>query len=655
MKLTSLAKAASAASGALTTNTSAAVAGVIKDQTGIHRLAPNALKTALGATFIRGLGIEKTLDFIDQMKRDYKTRLKDDDKTQKTAEKTEKNTDKLVKQTETQTDKLVKKSDETKNILEQILDRSTDTAQNVTKLVDLASKRLVKRSTTGLEEIEKMREAPKFDPNVIPAMGTAANSNKKNDDPLNIFHVIAGAFTAQSLMALLKRLVIVPLGAAFSVAMSGLGKALVAAVRLMFNPALVIKLLTKFALPLAIVGALISGIMSGFDEFKKTGDLGKAIVAGLGGAVEFLTFGLIKSEDVQAGIDVVVEKFNEYVIKPIQDILDFVFEGLAQIEKLAKNGLADLVDWLADGMTAMGGGELGFVKDMRRFSSALRGNPMPMGNGPSDRGHFARQKSTVRGAFDAIMDADRAQGMLPDPDNAIRLVAEQLGMTEEKVRKLVGKKALYGSPDKIEAPAQKGTVIERDLSPALEKIVLPQDSPVITRDLHEALPFIQKIAEDLPVFQSDLAELMPNFKRGGVSEEDLLEIISRPYADGKVIEQDLNDIIQRPYTKGPVFEEELAKAPPFPFKVTIDWSKSIDETKKSLQEQFDELVPVPKPGQSLRPEKGGQSQGNPLIINNFNNNNQGGGQSQANPDIYRHKPADSTARYSSKWEEFSGI
>ena len=58
-----------------------------------------------------------------------------------------------------------------------------------------------------------------------------------------------------------------------------------------------------------IVGALFEGLMDGFNEFMATGDIGKAIVAGLAGIVDFLTFGLFDK------------------LKPKHVILHDVFDG----------------------------------------------------------------------------------------------------------------------------------------------------------------------------------------------------------------------------------------------------------------------------------------------------------------------------------------
>lgn len=54
--------------------------------------------------------------------------------------------------------------------------------------------------------------------------------------------------------------------------------------------------LKRIFLPIAIVGALFSGITSAVEEYKKTGNITEAIFAALQGIVEFITFGLIDKD-----------------------------------------------------------------------------------------------------------------------------------------------------------------------------------------------------------------------------------------------------------------------------------------------------------------------------------------------------------------------
>lgn len=92
------------------------------------------------------------------------------------------------------------------------------------------------------------------------------------------------------------------------------------------SPKLIFAALKKLALPVLIVTTLVSGIMDGFEEYKKTGSIGDAIIAGLGGILETLTFGLLDVETVKKSIKIfkdgfnkVVDAFDEWVIQPVMN------------------------------------------------------------------------------------------------------------------------------------------------------------------------------------------------------------------------------------------------------------------------------------------------------------------------------------------------
>lgn len=67
----------------------------------------------------------------------------------------------------------------------------------------------------------------------------------------------------------------------------------------LFSPAMMLKVITKVFAPLAIIGGVVNGIMDGFKEFSESGDIGEALIAGLGGFLDFLTFGLINKDTLK--------------------------------------------------------------------------------------------------------------------------------------------------------------------------------------------------------------------------------------------------------------------------------------------------------------------------------------------------------------------
>ena len=102
--------------------------------------------------------------------------------------------------------------------------------------------------------------------------------------------------------------------------MSGLTSAL----KFLFNPKMLMKIFGKVLLPLAIVGALVNGIMDGFNAFMETGSIGEALIAGLGGILDFLTFGLIDAKVIRNVVDWLNGFVDEWIIQPITNFFNFL-------------------------------------------------------------------------------------------------------------------------------------------------------------------------------------------------------------------------------------------------------------------------------------------------------------------------------------------
>jgi len=95
------------------------------------------------------------------------------------------------------------------------------------------------------------------------------------------------------------------------------------ALKNLFSKKMLMKLVTKIFLPVAIIASLFKGVMAGFEDYKKTGSLSSAIMAGLGGVLEFLTFGFFNRETIE-NIGEKLGKFVEPVFSKMSEIFNSI-------------------------------------------------------------------------------------------------------------------------------------------------------------------------------------------------------------------------------------------------------------------------------------------------------------------------------------------
>ena len=95
-----------------------------------------------------------------------------------------------------------------------------------------------------------------------------------------------------------------------------------------FSPANLLKVLGKVFVLTAIFASLFQGITAGFEKWKETGSLKDAIIAGLGGIVDFLTFGLFGEDNVKKMFDA-VEGFITPIIQSIADVVTSMKDWVA--------------------------------------------------------------------------------------------------------------------------------------------------------------------------------------------------------------------------------------------------------------------------------------------------------------------------------------
>jgi hypothetical protein len=99
-------------------------------------------------------------------------------------------------------------------------------------------------------------------------------------------------------------------------------------IKSIFNVKNLISVFKKVFLPLAIIGTLFSGITAGFKKYQETGSFSEAVVAGLGGMLKFLTFGLFGEDTLKSMFDSIANFFS-----PITDTISNIFNGIKDFFK----------------------------------------------------------------------------------------------------------------------------------------------------------------------------------------------------------------------------------------------------------------------------------------------------------------------------------
>jgi hypothetical protein len=111
-------------------------------------------------------------------------------------------------------------------------------------------------------------------------------------------------------------------------ALTGFANGFSKAIGMLFNPRNLLKVLSKVFAPVIIIGSLVSGIMDGFKAWKESGSISEALIAGLGGILEFLSFGLINKDDVKKIANSVGDFVNEYIVEPISNFFKDIKDGI---------------------------------------------------------------------------------------------------------------------------------------------------------------------------------------------------------------------------------------------------------------------------------------------------------------------------------------
>ena len=123
---------------------------------------------------------------------------------------------------------------------------------------------------------------------------------------------------------------------------------LIQGAKFLFNPKNLLKILGKLALPLLIIGTLFSGIKAGFEKYQETGNFTEAIVSGLGGMLEFLTFGLLGEDTLKQVFDSLTGVFQ-----PVLDTVSNIFDSIKGFFKGIFGGTVDVKEVESGGAKAV--------------------------------------------------------------------------------------------------------------------------------------------------------------------------------------------------------------------------------------------------------------------------------------------------------------
>jgi hypothetical protein len=110
---------------------------------------------------------------------------------------------------------------------------------------------------------------------------------------------------------------------------SMLGSGIATAAKFLLNPAVLGKLITRVFPIVMIVGALVNGLWDGIKTFLDGGSLGDAIIAGLGGILEFLSFGLFDADTIKGMVESFTGFVDEYITKPLGNFFKNIKDAVA--------------------------------------------------------------------------------------------------------------------------------------------------------------------------------------------------------------------------------------------------------------------------------------------------------------------------------------
>lgn len=310
------------------------------------------------------------------------------------------------------------------------------------------------------------------------------------------------------------------------------------AIKTLFSPKMLMKVFTKVFLPLTIIATLFSGIMDGFKRYQETGSFVEAIKAGLGGMLNFITFGLFGEETITKVFDSISSFFE-----PIIDTISGIFTGIKNFVKSIFGGVAgdvkDETPAKADTVKATMPGADKMPKGQESVTQMAEKAGAPPGAMKDLQGVLESGKT---GGFGAMMDKAKefeskypsqapATDTSPTPVGGIP--ADQAQKNYELNKQLTGEasKAL-GVPLEAPAPPTPAT-------PAAPVANAPTPTPEMSDSdkVKQLEGYIEGNKQRFAKREADAARHIASFKKRYANDPDRVKELENDYAQTLAVEK----------------------------------------------------------------------------------------------------------------------
>ena len=304
------------------------------------------------------------------------------------------------------------------------------------------------------------------------------------------------------------------------------------AVKTLFNPKMLMKVFSKVFLPLAIIGTLFSGIMDGFKRYKETGSFSDAIVAGLGGMLKFVTFGIFGEDTLKSLFQSISDFFS-----PITDTISNIFNGIKDFFK----GLFGIKT------EDKGPKEIAKIKpempDASKFASGAAKASGSSDEKASDLGGIfgAAQKGDVQGLFGKAQKFAKkypepaATPTSPTPTTKEGVPLDQAQRNYELNKKLTGEASkTLGVPLEVPPPPTAASP-----TPQAPAATAPTPAPEMSDSdkIKQLEGYIEGNKTRFAKREADAARHIASFKRRYANDPDRVKELEQDYASTLAVEK----------------------------------------------------------------------------------------------------------------------